>query len=702
MMALVWNLPDGQLIFQKEEGGIWTIALSASGDRVATGYTDGSIRIWNVDTGDLVTQLRHTTAPNILRFSLDGRLLAVTSSLGIRGDTDQSIVGLWDLSTSTEIARLQHDGAVTDMIFSPDSSILATTRHVGEEQELALQVGTISLWETESGERRLKLEHEKQVTSLVFSRDGKYLLSGSRDSTARLWDVTNGEKLLTFDHGDVVTDAGFIGKKLQTYVWTAGNNGVLRLWRPSSPVLELQRLPQAPNVLHVAANEDHLVTIGHNLNKDVQSKDPRSYQREVQVWSLANIRRALPLEHKNVVAGARFADEGRLLATFDVQLPDMRLIPASASEKASFVVTNTGSGRLNLWDVATHERRLLIEHAAAVTAFDITSDGTHLASACADGKARVFSANDGRELARLQLKGWVYNVRFSPDGRHLAVTSGSPELLYGGAGEANLSLWERQTGQTMGEINSDQVIDSLAFSGDHRLLAAGDWDGMLYLLNVASGDVAAKVRLEDPVRAVAISHDGRWLAAGTGGTVDESSPIQQGKTVLWHVGADAPAMTAQHASWVTSVAFSPNGQHLASVDQEGQIGAWKVSNGHRLTNLSHDASSPTAVVHFSPDGRYLVSAVDRSAKIWDLGSGQEIARREHPLGSLWEANFSPDGKWLATASTYTTAALWLWQPDDLIVEACQRVPVEQQRRNHAETGANYHSFCAEFAAPVVP
>jgi WD40 repeat protein len=701
--ALVWNLPSGQPIFQKEEGGICAITLSPSGDRVATGHIDGSIHVWNVDTGDLGAQLRRPSAPRTMRFSPDGRLLAVTSSLGIRGNSDQAIVGLWDLSKSTKIARLQHDGAVTEMVFSPDSSILATTRRVGAEQELARQVGTVSLWETVSGKRRLKLEHEEQVTSLVFHREGKYLLSGSRDGTARLWDVANGEKLVTFDHGDVVTNAGFIGRKFDTYVWTAGNNGVLRLWRPASPVLEVLRLPQEPSVIDVAANEDHLVTIGHDPIDDVQRHDPRRFQREVQVWSLADLRRDLPLEHKNVVAGARFADNGRLLATFDVQTPDMQLIPASENEQASFVVTNPGSGRLNLWDVATHERRLLIEHAAAVTDFDITADGTHLASACADGKARIFSAKEGRELAQLQQEGWVYNVRFSPDGRRLAVTGGPPELFNGGAGQARLSVWNWETGKTIGEITSDQVIDRLAFSGDGRLLVAGGWDGMLYLIDVASGDVAAKLRLDDPVRAVAITHDGSWLAAGTGGSVDESSLIQQGKTVLWHTGADAPVVMAQSAGWVTSVAFSPDGKHLASVDQEGQIGVWKVQNGRQLASLSHGASSAEAVVHFSPDGRYLVSAVHQSAKLWDLGSGQEIARRGHLLGSLWEANFSPDGKWLVTASTDTTAVLWLWRPDDLIAEACRRVPAdvsEDQWACEAEPGIHHYDPCVGLVVPA--
>lgn len=100
--------------------------------------------------------------------------------------------------------------------------------------------------------------------------------------------------------------------------------------------------------------------------------------------------------------------------------------------------------------------------------------------------------------------------------------------------------------------------------------------------------------------------------------------------------------------------------------------------------MKHDEFVTEATVAFSPDSKYLATAFGKRAQIWEITTGREVARREHALGELWDVTFSPDGKYLVTASRDTTAGLWLWRPEDLIDEACDRLP-----RNID----NYHSIC---------
>ena len=78
-------------------------------------------------------------------------------------------------------------------------------------------------------------------------------------------------------------------------------------------------------------------------------------------------------------------------------------------------------------------------------------------------------------------------------------------------------------------------------------------------------------------------------------------------------------------------------------------------------------------VTFSPDGKYLATAsLDDTARIWDAETGKQLTMMEHD-DIVDAVTFSPDGKYLATASWDNTARIWLWGTEDMINEACSRL-----------------------------
>lgn len=675
--TFVWDLPAGREIFRTPENrsAIVAAVLSGDGNYLATGHTDGMVCIWNISRGSEFLSFSHSDPPYTIKFSPDGRYLAVTTSVGVRGAPTVSMVRLWDLVKNREVAQLQHASAVTKLILSPNGKYLATTSRVADDLEKEERIGRVNIWEVENGRMVSQMKHEKAINSFVFTKDSKYLLTGSSDETSRLWDVISGTEQLRIDHGSSVRLVDFLKVGDTPYFVTAGNDSVVRLWGAFLPMIERLRLQESPNILALAKDPDgqYLITISHDLKADAGTT-PDQYVRNVTVWSNASIKSKLPLEHEHVVGGVSFSSDGRYLATFDSQLPDMKLIPKSAETDASFEITDLGNGSANVWEVNTRNRITHLEHPAAIMSIAYDSTGKYLATACVDGITRVWNALNGREMAELKREGWVYEVAFSPNGQYLAISSGKPELLHGKTGDAMLTIWEWQSEREVGHLENDTPMIALAFSRDEPSLAVGGMDGIVRILRTTDGREVKTLHGNDPIKALAFSPDGRFIATASGGQVSKNSALSRGTTTLWRIeDRSKKVLRVDHKSWAVTVAFSPDGKYVASMDQNGLVGVWTTADAQEIATMKHDEFVAEGKVHFSSDSHYLVTAFGNKAQIWDVSTWKEVARREHAVGYLWDAVFSKDGKYLATAGTDSTANLWLWQPEDLITEACSKL-----------------------------
>jgi WD40 repeat protein len=113
-----------------------------------------------------------------------------------------------------------------------------------------------------------------------------------------------------------------------------------------------------------------------------------------------------------------------------------------------------------------------------------------------------------------------------------------------------------------------------------------------------------------------------------------------------------------HNDEVTGVAWSPDGQHLASASRDRTARIWDTASGTEVAVL-HGHEDEVTGVAWSPDGQHLATASrDRTVRIWDTASGTELMVLAGHQASVWAAAWSPDGEHLATASDDGTARIW--------------------------------------------
>ncbi len=327
---------------------------------------------------------------------------------------------------------------------------------------------------------------------------------------------------------------------------------------------------------------------------------------------------------------ARVADpvRGRLL--FRLRHPG-DITSVAFSTDGNRIVTGGRDRLARIWNGRTgrlvHE---LSGHSGQVLDVAIGPPGTEVATASTDGTARVWDVSTGLLLAPLfGHTNFVRSVDFSADGQ--TVVTGSDD----GTGRT----WALN-GRRLATLarHSGAVVDALLTSDGFDVVTAGE-DGTVRLWDAATRPDLVRSRRAQPPPAPQ--------------TTAESSTGDAKATIDDHVvrlERDGEAIDLEgHRLAVTSVAFSPDGTRLLTAARDHEVRLWDVATGGSLRVLrGHFGTVNDA--RFSPDGRWIVTAGPRSVGLWRASDGRLIRLLAGPEGPFLAAGFEADSRTIVARS----------------------------------------------------
>ena len=639
-----WHLPDGA-VARLGKGPVNQIAYSPDGKHLAV-VSDIGVWIYDASTGTEQALLTRDTglAVSNVGFSPDGQTVAVTG--------DRQELQLWDTRTWTLNGTfdMAERGWPSQFAFSPDGNTIAVA-DVGQ---------TTELWDVSMLRFKFTLEDSadpysegSELFSIVYSPNGDTVAIGSNAyGSTQLWDTSTGTRKHRFlgkiISKEIISRESFSFSPDGNTLATRSSTNTVSLWDTTT-----------------GKHKRILKGIGHNLGDSIAySPDGKLLAIPspdgLQLWNPETGEHKHTFEHSLEIENFSFSPDGNTIAGMYAQ---QRKVWHN-EDKTSYrpLIYHI----VLLWDTVTQKRKSTLETTDSVESIEFNPDGDTIATLNADNTVQVWDVGTGELEYTLEHTGGIVGISYNLE---------RPDIFITAHADKTTRVWNTGT-QTLKHTfrltEHIDVIGSAAFTPNGNTLATGSADGSVQLWDATTGILKETLigrRYTDDSPVVGpFSPDGDTLVVNLGGAVQllGMAPARVKRMIRTRkYTVDANGL---NLIWVRSIAYSPDGNTIATGMDENTVMVWDTCTEERKHTFEHFDESRSEVhgVAFSPDGSTLATANTNKILLWDT-STWTLKKHTFDIDSCYTyytdisiaaLMYSPDGNTLAHGCSGTR----LWDP----------------------------------------
>ncbi|MGB3652427.1 MAG: AAA-like domain-containing protein [Rivularia sp. (in: cyanobacteria)] len=483
--------------------------------------------------------------------------------------------------------------------------------------------------------------HQDNITTVNWSHDGKFLITGSTDKTARIWNLSG--KLITElkGHDGGVTTAKFSPDGRHIITASYGKN--VRIWDFSGKQVAVLKHQETVNKISFSPDGKRIITTSGN--PPVMSPDGKgivniSKEKSARIWDLSG-NLLLKLPHQDRVNSASYSPDGKYILTashdktariWDASGKLIRTFRHSMYVQNAFWSPNgkyilTNSNESFVWDVSGKKiAQFKVSDKWATTNAGFSADSQRiLVSTPMKTYVRDLFGNLIREIqSQKVLNG---NAEFSPDGKRFFTT------------DDTLKVWNL-SGRLLTEITGDLRSASWSPDGKHIVTVGEDRIVRIWDLSDEIPGTTVTIKSKDNIRGASWSPDNKYIVT----PADKS-------VLIWDTDGKQLARFEGHSDMVNSVNFSPDGKKIITASNDKTARVWDIS-GNQLLLSKHDSKLVYAT--FSPDGKHILTTNDNqgSAPTTDKNQTRIWSNSGELITTFKDGYYawSPDGKYILTTS----------------------------------------------------